>query len=964
MSAINCKFEKILLKKDSKEILEEFNQLIKILSLKMNKEDLKPNEYEQIFQFNKSDIKNIKCSVRNSQKHFGINFYYDFNNDRNRKTIYLIKEPYSFSFNGDDYICFEKLSLIDFLKKENEKKKFIIIPKDLNLSFNSYISFIEFDISKFEIIYDYKNREINPDKCEPQNIYIKKNQYNAEDINYYFPYYIELKENDFNNFQYYDNEFRVNFLVKIIQYIDIHSYIAVCGPYGCGKTVTLLKLIMSDETRRFLYINLWTISVNNLEKVKELLKYECIKLFKQNILQLNDKNVLSEEEKNMHEIIKLINDFKDNEKIFELILNIISLLKNIKNCFIIVIDQYSSKYDINNNNIWKIIHSIDNSNIKLLICSSMDNEDIKNFLSKSFYYNKDLSFLYYMYVGTLIRYDSEYIQNESLSLQKLMYEFGNLYLYYYLLKDNERKNNDLNEFLNNEKKSIQKEIEDYYFNKEKEYLDKSQMTKDIVDIIYFINEKKIFLYEDLTNLITKLPLKFLEIKRQEINIVELKYYATYTGNQNLLKKIESYSYNKIESIYLISKEKTRFFRTENIIPKAFKRKINYNDYKQSLKAYNKMYIYCLDYLFPYIQDILSNIIYNESMKLGKLIFSNLDGPSQDGILELFIIEYIKDKKNFFDYEIDIFESMQNIVENSYFIQNHSSRKFETKRNYEEDDNIKSNSKIIQNKIKLPKKNILISQKQFTGKYYDCAFLFPLNEDETDNRFKIATCQISKKKIASQRYYKEEHELILGNVKKNVENIFDVEISEGYFFYIFSSQKLDQYSIDFCKNYDFEYVLFSPDKMNFDYSNSFNLTHSFITSTFPIQNSFSILPPEIFATDHKNKLINYDEIKSIQKKLINIKLSEKNKKILNTLFCNNEYIVLGYFEKKFNVSKYCLWYDKSNKEIYYKNSLIEFNITKDLTFDNNEKNDNFVLIGLKNEIFTAGNHLIFEYFKIN
>ena len=74
--------------------------------------------------------------------------------------------------------------------------------------------------------------------------------------------------------------------------------------------------------------------------------------------------------------------------------------------------------------------------------------------------------------------------------------------------------------------------------------------------------------------------------------------------------------------------------------------------------------------------------------------------------------------------------------------------------------------------------------------------------------------------------------------------------------------------------------------------------------------------------------------------------------------------MGYFEEKFNVSKYCLWYDKSNKEIYYKSSLIEFNITKDLTFDNNEKNDNFVLIALKNEIFTAGNHLIFEYFKIN
>ena len=78
------------------------------------------------------------------------------------------------------------------------------------------------------------------------------------------------------------------------------------------------------------------------------------------------------------------------------------------------------------------------------------------------------------------------------------------------------------------------------------------------------------------------------------------------------------------------------------------------------------------------------------MKLGKLIFSNLDGQSQGGVLELFIMEYIKDKKSFFDYKIDGFESMQTIVENAYFIQNHSSRKPETKRYYEEDINSKNN----------------------------------------------------------------------------------------------------------------------------------------------------------------------------------------------------------------------------------------------------------------------------------
>jgi len=373
----------------------------------------------------------------------------------------------------------------------------------------------------------------------------------------------------------------------------------------------------------------------------------------------------------------------------------------------------------------------------------------------------------------------------------------------------------------------------------------------------------------------------------------------------------------------------------------------------------KIYVYFLDYLFPFIQDILTSIIYNETINYGKYFFKELDGQSQGGFLEYFIIEYIKNKKRFFEYNIVGFESIETIVENSYFIQNHSSRKSETKRNYIEKKNVDI-SKKNQIKIKLPKNNILISQKQFTGKYYDCAFLFPLTKDKNDKKFKLAVSQISKRKIASHRYYKEEHELILGNVKKNIENKFDVEISEGYFFYIFSSQESDQNSIEFCKEYNFEYVLFSPENMKFDYNFTFNLDNSFITNNFPIHNSFSILPPEKFETNNKNKLILYDEIKSIQKKLVTIKISEENEKILDQYFSINEYFVLGYFNKKFNVNRYCLWYDKNKEEIQYKYSSREIILSNKLIFDKNT--DNFVLIGAKNAISYISYHSILEYFQ--
>ena len=960
MSIINCKYENIFLRKESELILKEFNELNKLLSSKDDNANLEENEYEQIFQFNKSEVNNIECYIEKTQKLFCIHFYYDLNNDTKRKNIYLTRKPYIFNFNGNDYIAFEKLTIQNFLSDEYKKKKFVIFQKDLNLSFDSVTNFIEYDFPQFEIKYDYKNKEITPDKLEPQNIYIKKNIYHAEDINYKFPYYINLEENDFNNFQYFETENRKGFLKEIFKFIDFQPYIAICGPFGSGKTVTLLKLIINDKTRRFFYINLWTISTTNLDELKEIFRYECVKLFKKNIFELNNKKELSSEEKNMKEILNCINSLKNKKEIFELLLKIISLLKNIKDYFIIVIDQYSSKYDKNNYNIQKIFSYIKSSNVKLLICSSMNNDDVKNNLSKSFSFNKELNFLAYIYVGPLIRLSSEYIKNESLSLQKLIYGFGNLFIYYYLLKENERKKNDLKEFLVQEKENIQKEIENFYCH-ENEFIDRKKMVRDIIDILYFINEKKIFFYEDLENLILKLPLKFLEIKKQEISIFELKNYAFSTQNLDLQKRIEQLTYEKIEKSYIISQVKTSLFKSEDIIPKTYKRKSNYINFINSSKTFNKIYIYFLDYLFPYVQDILTSIIYNETVKFGQLFFTYLDGQSQGGFLEYFIIEYIKDKKHFFEYEIDDFESIETLVENSYFIQNHSSRKPETKRNYEEKKNI-INLGINQTKNKLPKNTILISQKQFTGKYYDCAFLFPLTKDENDKKFKLASCQISKKKIASQRYYKEEHELILRNVKDNIENKFDVEISDGYFFYIFSSQELDKNSIEFCKEYNFHYVIFSPEKMKFDYNFDFNLDLSFITNTFPIQNSFSILPPEKFETKKNNKLISYKEIKSLQNKLIYLKISEENEKILNKCFGVNEYFILGYFMQKFNVTKYCLWYDKKKKEIHYKNSLNEIILPKKLIFDNKKNTGDFVLIGLKKEILYTGYHSILEYFS--
>ena len=156
------------------------------------------------------------------------------------------------------------------------------------------------------------NREITQDKLELKNIYAEKNIYNAEDLNYNFPYYIKIEETDFNAFQYYESEERNAFIDEIISYIDYHFYVSICGPYGSGKTVTLLKLIM-NKARKFFYVNLWTVSKTDVEELKKIFAYECIKLFRKNIFELNNNGV-STEELNIKEILKYINDFKDKKK--------------------------------------------------------------------------------------------------------------------------------------------------------------------------------------------------------------------------------------------------------------------------------------------------------------------------------------------------------------------------------------------------------------------------------------------------------------------------------------------------------------------------------------------------------------------------------------------------------------------------------------------------------------------------
>jgi len=371
------------------------------------------------------------------------------------------------------------------------------------------------------------------------------------------------------------------------------------------------------------------------------------------------------------------------------------------------------------------------------------------------------------------------------------------------------------------------------------------MINVIINIVLYINKKEIFFWQKLSSILSILPLKFLEIKKETINLNDLKLYGLIAGDKKVLQYIENLEKSNEQDLKnneYILRNYTKFMREEkfcnNFISKVTekdKRKLNYT----RTNFDTNVTIFYLDYLFPLMEEIFSNLNYQIYSKASQILYYELPGQTQGGLLELIISEHIKNKKKLFDLDITNFVIVENFVPNEFYIQNYISRKNDTIRIYIENKNFKGFKK-----RKLPKQIIFIQQLQFTGKYYDCAILIPL---KASSGYTLLLFQISKKKIKSQRFYKEEHMIIINRVKSKLESEFDIEIKEAHFSYILNSDEEDKETIEFCQNNNLNYDLFSVNNLLFENltKRSFLNDKTLFTKNFPFHSSFSILPKEKF-----------------------------------------------------------------------------------------------------------------------
>lgn len=172
-----------------------------------------------------------------------------------------------------------------------------------------------------------------------------------------------------------------------------------------------------------------------------------------------------------------------------------------------------------------------------------------------------VEYIFYLYIGSLIRISDFKNYNEIQSKESqefIMYlnYFGNMPLYYYLLKNTQAQKKDLNSLIRKEKENITTEIKKFYekmngYNNDPYVI----MCEQIFRIISIVNQRKIFFFSELKEELLKLPLKYLEIKKETIEINDLKLFGLISNNE----KINKFIIDLEKKILLMKLKKMKIF---------------------------------------------------------------------------------------------------------------------------------------------------------------------------------------------------------------------------------------------------------------------------------------------------------------------------------------------------------------------------------------------------------------------
>ena len=821
---------------------------------------------------------------------------------------------------------------------------------------------------------------------------IKNNKFKKETLSKYFDNYFIYNKKEENEFEYEETESRQSLIKSYLRKFMINQnlrFFKFCGPSSTGKSTTLLKF--SREHTGIVYLNVKAIyeldSDNRSKDCFNLITYELRRLYIDEIKKKSFKDMLKENR---------------NNNPWEFILNVIKFISNFFN--IIIFDQYKKSY-FPTNIYTQIEDNVKNSKIKLIVCSSINNKDIRDEVIKTFEHYKgnpkgldDKSQYFYFYF--YIIFFNKKVENVN-NLNPLFELFDYRPKYKYLLSNAANINNCITET----KSKIESKIKEFFIF-EKDF----DLCKIILHIKNNINIKLSFDNDSDIEILRKLPLKYY-IVRLNNNYFEIDYAFKFI---KFLEK-EIISIDDCDKYFKLKKYKTdksldgkvkgeyfemsaRFYiRSNDVLPAKIDDTLNVNNIvgldpllgEETLdNIVNSINLTFKDDSFDSINkeelnEFGENLLKKENIKTQedlekKYSLKNLDYYYRNALLNYSSNLKKKEKKKTDDKkakskEREFFDETED--EDEKLEKNKLNKKSKQKKNQKSKNKEKSGKeeeneyKFLQKKTRRQKqieningKNILIEQEQVNGKTLDQAFIY---SDKNGQHIFIG---LQMKCLSNKTNHSTTLKgLTKENIKNNCQTILlrankdlGINIKEWHYFIIayYNENDIDNEFCKqlekHCKNQDIPIVYYDPERPGFYINNVNNNTFEKLKKIQP--SNLSNLDYDFPLSNSYNHFDN-----NITDNIINSYYNQRMSKILrqNNFYMNEESLENSYslWLKNFNLQKENVEQNIENIFNIKKLKLVEcYDFDVEITFPTPSKNHMFLfaqneknnLIGLLNK----------------
>ena len=538
---------------------------------------------------------------------------------------------------------------------------------------------------------------------------IEKTRLKLDNIQFspFYEYYIFMTNCEaYLNFSYKETSLRNKFFkdLYLFFFFEPQSFLGICGSSGSGKTTSILYFIYKYRQEfNMIYINCYTILRKDLgnEVIKEILNYEI----ENSLNKIRQSEILDKFKKLIENLLQNDSD-RENNFIFKLINGLIEIYnaKPSNKKLNIIIDQYSSKYDKDNKEIFLLIEKINikKSRCRILLISSMNNTCVKNNMKYSLKNDKNVpkKYIQYSLYGELFEINDIIDKENNNELKDVMNEeFGNSALIYYRLKsrilelDNYNEENIINniitEFVKEEEKNIINEIENFYnimYSNDSLSFIKNYLLSVLEALNYINNNNQVFNFINIPDLFEKLPFKFFKITYNEIEISHPEFIRLLPKNiREIIDKLINVTHSLDENYNCPLKKKLN-----NNLEELNNYLCKFNNEKKYITFFN------IEPLYPIIEKCLKEIIFYDDFRQNILndIYSGLKGGIKGDLFEYILTNFIMFNKKFINDKFEIIENINSLVPYSfsitkfshrlYILKNNNNNETETEENEEEE----------------------------------------------------------------------------------------------------------------------------------------------------------------------------------------------------------------------------------------------------------------------------------------